>query len=221
MQEERGACDKRRTAEETLPSHPAHRQGTALLHSNSSSPNTMPKLRKPPSLRRKPQPLPLGISFLKPARQVCKLLLSQGEHNNANKSIQPCPSGAGTLQCSPGSGLSVFLLITRAALLGCVSQARTESSTAGGRELLVHGPAQGPFSGQTCRQVSGWFFGMPQNGLPPSQIAELSRKSSESALGHSGSRACMEKGKPRTTAVLLALPASARGYRPGITISSN
>lgn len=115
----------------------------------------------------------------------------------------------------------MFLLTTRAALLGCVSQARAEGSTAGGRELLVHGPARGPFPGQTCRQLSGWFFGMPPNGLPSSQVAELSRKASESALGHLGSGAHREKGKPRITAVLLAPPASVRGYRPGITISSN
>lgn len=143
MQEERGACNKRRTAEETLPSHPAHGRGTALLNSNSSSPYTVPKLRKPPSLSRKPQPLSLGLSFLKPARQVGKLLLSQGEHNNADERIQPCPSGAGPLQCSPASGLSVFLLITHAALLGRVSQDRTGQRAAlrGERELLVHGPA--------------------------------------------------------------------------------
>lgn len=51
MREERGACDKRRTAEETLPSHPAHRQGTALLDSDGSSPYAMPELGKPPSTR--------------------------------------------------------------------------------------------------------------------------------------------------------------------------
>lgn len=61
MQEERGACDKRRTAEETLPSHPAHRQGTAPLNGDTSSPYTTAKLRKPPSMSRKPQPL--GAEF--------------------------------------------------------------------------------------------------------------------------------------------------------------
>ena len=70
-----------------------------------------------------------------------------------------------------------------------------------------------PFRGSPA----GRFSATPQNG----RAAELSRPAPESASGHAGSEACTEKGKPRSTAVLLALPASARGYGSGIATSSN
>lgn len=75
----------------------------------------------------------------------------------------------------------------------------------------VFGPARAP-----CRRSQAGSY-----GLPPWQGAESTRKGSESALGHLGSGVCMEKGKPRAPAVLLALPASVRGYRPGTATSSN
>lgn len=72
-----------------------------------------------------------------------------------------------------------------AALLGCLSQGRTEGGTAGGRELLVH---EDPFPGQCLRGFSGWSFAMLQNGLPSRQRAESTPTASESALGHLGAQ---------------------------------
>ena len=158
MQEERGACDKRRTAEETLPSHPAHRQGTAPLNCNSSSPYTMLKLRKPPSTSRKPQPLSPGLRFLKPVRQVSKLLLSQAEHNNANENAA-LSHRAGSLQCSPGSGRSVLLLVTPAALLAGQREALLGEGSFW--SMALH---QDPFLGRSSGRSQAGSWGHHRTG---------------------------------------------------------